>query len=566
MTKRALTLLLALIMVFTLIPMAASADSDLDPYTTAISAEDGSYIEVSFSIHVPGAYSLERKAANGSYSVIKTGTANASSVDGIIYNDSNVSLSTVYYYRVKDANGVYSNVSACKRMAAPTDVKVKQSGNNVTVTWGDGKYCDAYLVQDIYVSLSDPDCAYTDTYITDAHSYTFKNRTSGFDHVFCVWAVDSTYGCLGYPVEPGDEDVITIVSAPKLLDVSLTGRDYARLEWDQDPWADSYVIYRGSSPDNLHRYSAVAGDKTTYINTAVSYGEAYYYAVSSVYGSVESPRSNVKVIAKLSNPKNFNATSYNGEITLRWTASSGAAKYWVYRSTDGGKNYSYYTTVNTTHYTNTAVTPGNAYYYKIKAVKTVDGQDFTSPFSAIAFAYVTGTPNISLSNSNGRVTISWDAVKGANKYWVFRSTDGKNFVHYGTTTGTSYVNSSITPGVKYYYAVKAVHSGDMCDAISRQSDVKSTMVLTAPQVSASCVNGAAKLSWNAVSGASKYFVYRSTDGVNFSYYSPVTKNTYTNSSVTAGTTYYYKVRAVATVDGVNWYSQQSPAVSVTIKK
>ena len=87
----------------------------------------------------------------------------------------------------------------------------------------------------------------------------------------------------------------------------------------------------------------------------------------------------------------------------------------------------------------------------------------------------------------------------------------------------------------------------------------------APTLKTSAPEGTPSLSWNAVNGADKYWVYRSTDGVNFKYYDTTTKTTYTNKSVTAGTTYYYKVKAVKVVNGTSYASGFSNSVSVLVK-
>ncbi|MBQ5783200.1 MAG: hypothetical protein IIV99_07445, partial [Oscillospiraceae bacterium] len=58
--------------------------------------------------------------------------------------------------------------------------------------------------------------------------------------------------------------------------------------------------------------------------------------------------------------------------------------------------------------------------------------------------------------------------------------------------------------------------------------------------------------WDAVNGAAKYQIYRSESGESgtYSYLASTTKLTATNTKAEAGTTYYYKVRAV-TADGTN---------------
>ena len=86
-----------------------------------------------------------------------------------------------------------------------------------------------------------------------------------------------------------------------------------------------------------------------------------------------------------------------------------------------------------------------------------------------------------------------------------------------------------------------------------------------PELISAAAEGTPSLSRNAVNGADKYWVYRSTDGVNFKYYDTTTKTTYTNKSVTAGTTYYYKVKAVKVVNGSSIASQLSNSVSFKAK-
>lgn len=47
-------------------------------------------------------------------------------------------------------------------------------------------------------------------------------------------------------------------------------------------------------------------------------------------------------------------------------------------------------------------------------------------------------------------------MTGAEKYRVYRSTDGKNFSYYYTATATYFNNNSATAGTTYYYKVMAV--------------------------------------------------------------------------------------------------------------
>ncbi len=75
----------------------------------------------------------------------------------------------------------------------------------------------------------------------------------------------------------------------------------------------------------------------------------------------------------------------------------------------------------------------------------------------------------------------------------------------------------------------------------------------------------ANLSWNAVDGAVKYEVYRSTaaNGV----YIKLTTTMYTrgvSTGLSAGRTYYYKVRAYTLVGNIKVYGGYSETVSSDI--
>ncbi len=169
-------------------------------------------------------------------------------------------------------------------------------------------------------------------------------------------------------------------------------------------------------------------------------------------------------------------------------------------------------------------------------------------------------PALKITTSAGKPKIYWNAVDGAVKYWVYRSTDGKNFKYYDSTTKTSYTNSSTSIGTTYYYKVKAVNANNVASDYSVSKSIQRKPA--APTVSINRSNGKPKLSWKAVSGAKKYWIYRSTDGKNFKYFDSTTRTSYTNSGAASGTKYYYRVKAVAVVNGKNVTSANSSTKSL----
>lgn len=240
-----------------------------------------------------------------------------------------------------------------------------------------------------------------------------------------------------------------------------------------------------------------------------------------------------------------------GKIVLNWTAVDGAAKYEVYRSgTKTGEYRLYYTTTNLS-YTNTSSNTGYWYHYKVKALDTEGNEIVTSDI--VTHCSDCAAPVISSGNnaSSGKVTLKWEKVTGAEKYEIYRadSRDGE-YVRMYTTTSTSYTNSTAKANVTYYYKVVALSSRTASANSAASNIVERTCDCAAPSVTTSNnpENGKIVVKWKAVDGAAKYEVYRATSkNGTYSKYYTTSGTSYTNTSASAGYTYYYKVKAISAV-------------------
>lgn len=181
---------------------------------------------------------------------------------------------------------------------------------------------------------------------------------------------------------------------------------------------------------------------------------------------------------------------------------------------------------------------------------------------ACAFCGKLDAPVLTVTNvsSTGYPKLTWDAVKGAVSYKIYRATseDG-TYKLMLTKTETSYINTSAVPGTTYFYKVVAVNDDTALNS-DKSAAVSAICKCAAPEVtgSSTAVNGYPKLTWNAVEGAVSYKVYRSTEQ-NGTYKLMFTteKCEYTNTSAVAGTKYYYKVKAVpANAEGTSAYSNR----------
>ena len=234
-------------------------------------------------------------------------------------------------------------------------------------------------------------------------------------------------------------------------------------------------------------------------------------------------------------------TTVKGKPKISWSKVDSAVKYQVYRSTDG-ETYTSLIVTTKTSVTNTSAKIGTTYYYKAVAIRT-DG--IRSDYSKVKRIKCTpAAPVVTISRSGGKAKLSWSAIDSADKYYIYRSTDGKTYDYIAKTTKLSYNDTKSASGTKYYYRVRAVAVINDTDVESAGSTAKSIKTrLAAPTVTITTVDGKPSLSWNAVTGATGYYIFRSTDGKNYKYLTYTTKTSYINKNAGIGSTSYYKVKA-----------------------
>lgn len=151
-----------------------------------------------------------------------------------------------------------------------------------------------------------------------------------------------------------------------------------------------------------------------------------------------------------------------------------------------------------------------------------------------------------LSSAVNGLRVSWDKTDYALTYDVYRSTlvGGNYTLLKKGVSSTAYVDTTVTPGVKYYYKVIAV--GELAKSELSEASVAG-MYLKAPTFKkmVNVVSGV-HVYWNAAQGAKTYSVYRSTSKTSdFTLVkSGLTATHYIDTTAASGKTYYYKVLAV----------------------
>ena len=375
-----------------------------------------------------------------------------------------------------------------------------------------------------------------------------------------------------YKLNPETQEITTIVSLQTMSLYGEYGFD-VRQAMHYDEYSGKLFI---TFTSNACYYRMVAIDAVTGEITAYTDGNAQLFIgdvqkiddtyYGDLFAGLAFPYEAAETPVALEAPEvtAFNPAS-TGNIKLSWNEVEGAAEYHVYRATsENGEFELKFTTSNTT-YTNSDAKFGQQYFYYVVAVNE-DGIA-SEPSNIVNRSRDLPRPEVTASNiaKSGKIKLTWNAVEGAVEYKVYRSTEKNgDYKLKFTTTNTRYNNTDAEAGVKYYYKVVAV--AENTEANSAPSTIVSrTCDLAQPKITGKVtILGNPKLSWDKVEGAVSYKVYRAeSETGDYKLMKTVTGTSFTNSSHVNGTTYFYKVVAVAENTAAN--SAASNVVSLTAK-
>jgi fibronectin type 3 domain-containing protein len=304
---------------------------------------------------------------------------------------------------------------------------------------------------------------------------TFLDTTAanGMAYYYVVQSVNPVGTSADSPESPGvtpDAAVSTSApAAPTGLTVSSAGHQSVALNWNASAGANFYTVYRSTLFDNGGGASNVLGTivlasnvtGTSYTDTSPTDGSIYSYSVTAAGAGGASSNSSSAVAVPLPAPPagapgTLTATpSSVTNITLSWSAVSGAVGYVVQRATSLNGTYLLLNSITETIYTDHGLNTNLTYYYRITPVNAggigTSGLTTTKPAAPASLTAFAG---------NTEIFLVWPGSVGATGYVIHRGTSSGNettTVASGVT-GTNYLDSGLTDGTAYYYVVSATGS------------------------------------------------------------------------------------------------------------
>ncbi|MBL0686387.1 MAG: hypothetical protein JJV94_00985 [Sulfurospirillum sp.] len=235
------------------------------------------------------------------------------------------------------------------------------------------------------------------------------------------------------------------------------------------------------------------------------------------------------------------------KININWNYTIGATEYNVYRADEINVIYGFIGKASSTSYLDDNFEVEKIYHYKIEATNG----EFKSPLSdkaTVTYPKLEApTGVLALYDDNKKaIDINWSSVDLADEYSVYRAyeSDG-SYSAIEKVSSASFSDNNIILGKTYYYKIEAIN-GELKSPLSTSTSVTYKELKAPTGVSAS-YNATTKqidISWDPTNGATGYNAYRAhkLDG-NYSSTWKVPSTSFSDSNITLGKIYHYKIEA-----------------------
>ncbi len=518
-----------------------------------------------------------------------------------------------------------------------------KAGTAVTKTVTTAKYSPTVKVKEVVANnYSTPSVSVNGTVSKGSGSdyvevYRSTNKDKGYKLVGSTYAGSGSYSYYDSGVVPGTKYYYKVrvlsdyqgsaksgYSNVKAVTVPLPAANtYATydsgkilVEVDAANYASRYDLYRSTSKsDGYKKIATIAasGGTATYSDSKISNNTTYYYKAIPYYYNRDTQKSYkgkytdpAKVKTLLGSINNYKVVQTSAtKVKVSWSKVSGANLYEIYTREESTSGDAYKKATSTTGTSVTITIPKNTdMTIQLRAYRTENGE---KKYDSTATSYVSAqslsaprdfyVSSVSMSKSGKTYTetvnVKWSQVFNAKKYVITYVSGGKvktKTISDKTTTSAKLTlkktvgsTSSATDSNGSYYYDNRIYIKAVSGENSSYNASTSVYLNTTKKVSVSKNNAtSAKITWEKVSGATTYYVYRRVKGTDeargtqvkekvttdYGYYYnySTSKTSMIDSDVTPGIKYEYYVVAYnndISVQGITNFDKNSTTYSLT---
>lgn len=501
-----------------------------------------------------------------------------SDTDMLSWNHTKLVIGESYAYRIRairitDNKTYYSDYSSVKssktNILTPDNLEITQSTNSsLKLTWNKVSGAEGYY---IYCKLPGSSSYAQIKKITsgDICEWTHSKLTFGTAYSYKIKACITSSGTNYFSAYTDEVSWYINLKPVKDLIVTPTGSNSLALSWSSVEGAGGYYIYRcvWGSDSYLQVKKITSDDTLTWTNTKLDYGQIYSYKIKAILiDGNETYSGNMSEAASacvLPNVKEFTVSPYDYDTNLLTWAQAETGDYAIFRSDRLNGEYekiAHLSNSNTTYMDNSLII-GSIYYYKICCVNG----DYTGLASDYNSAKVTlGRPIVTASATMYTVTLSWNKVKGATGYNIYRyDTASKSYSmikRINSGDELTWTNTKLSLNTNYKYEVRALAAvNDKTYYSDYSNDVS---IKTKPETPANFTveadSNTLNFSWDAVDEATGYIIYKVQDGT-YIQFRKILKGDQTSLStkITDTGVYVLAIKSYTEINGIKYYSNPS---------
>lgn len=244
----------------------------------------------------------------------------------------------------------------------------------------------------------------------------------------------------------------------------------------------------------------------------------YTYGEYVTYEAPEEPTDPPTEPAKPVKIENIVTNPTDTNIAFSWDAVTDAVKYWVYRFETATNTWKSYTSSSKNEAIAKLLDADTEYQFKV-ICKFSDGSTMSlddADVVTVKTLKATATTNITGVADIVDAVISWDAIEGATKYWVYKATAEEGpFYIYNSAYQTSLEVRKLRPDTDYYFRVVALTSNNGIPTISDVNDSPTIHIktLSSDYISTTLTDytaTSATITWPQFKNADKYWIMYST--------------------------------------------------------
>ena len=417
---------------------------------------------------------------------------------------------------------------------------------------------------------------------------------SSTSYSYRVRATDAGNNLSSYSGTTTSVTSVPTLTAPTSLTATSASSTQINLSWtaatETGGTITSYLVERCQTAGCSNFVQVGTSTTTTYNDTGLTGSNSYSYRVratdaASNLGPYSSTATASTPAATPSAPSNLTATAASStQVNLSWTVSTEVggtiSKYLVERCQGTGcTTFAQIGTSTSATYADSGLIGSTVYQYRVRAQDSVGT---LGPYSSTAAA-TTAAPVITAPQSlaatvvsAAQINLSWTAATETGgtigSYLVERCAGASctSFAQIGTSTTTTYTDTGLSGSTSYSYRVRAKDTAGNTGPYSTTASATTTApVISAPGSLAATAASSSQinLAWTASTETggtiASYLVERCTGAActSFAQVGTSTTTTYSDTGLTASTSYSYRVRAKDAAGNTGPYSTTASATT-----